>query len=79
MTTMKPFLLLLTRAFLGKRNSDASTKRGSISFRTVEKDGTSVDTYVELSLFSPSRHATPPGSPRPLGWPMVPRAQVHGP
>ncbi|CBI29683.3 unnamed protein product, partial [Vitis vinifera] len=61
------------------RNSDASTKRGSISFRTVEKDGTSVDTYVELSLFSPSRHATPPGSPRPLGWPMVPRAQVHGP
>ncbi|RVW28931.1 hypothetical protein CK203_102855 [Vitis vinifera] len=62
-----------------ERNSDASTKRGSISFRTVEKDGTSVDTYVELSLFSPSRHATPPGSPRPLGWPMVPRAQVHGP
>ena len=62
-----------------ERNSDVSTKRGSISFRT-EKDGTSVDTYVELSLFSPSRHATPsPGSPRPLGWPMIPPHQFHAP
>ena len=61
-----------------ERNSDVSTKRRSISFRT-EKDGTSVDTYVELSLFSPSKHATPPGSPRPLGWPMIPTHQLHAP
>ena len=61
-----------------ERNSDVSTKRGSIYFRT-EKDGTSVDTYVELSLFSPSQHATPPGSPRPLGWPMIPPPQFHAP
>ncbi|KAJ7967975.1 Plasminogen activator inhibitor [Quillaja saponaria] len=52
------------------RNSDASAKRGSISFRTLARDGTSSGTYVELSLFSPSRHATPPGSPPHLGWPM---------
>ncbi|KAL2339334.1 hypothetical protein Fmac_013780 [Flemingia macrophylla] len=31
-------------------NSDASTKPGSISFRTLERDGA----FVELSLFSPS-------------------------
>ncbi|KAK9287290.1 hypothetical protein L1049_015703 [Liquidambar formosana] len=62
------------------RNSDASTKRGSISFRTMEKDETSTETFVELSLFSPSRHATtPPGSPRLLGWPMRPPTPVHGP
>ena len=61
-----------------QRNSNVSTKRRSISFRT-EKDGTSVDTYVELSLFSPSQHATPPGSPRPLGWPMIPPHQFHAP
>nr|GMC78615.1 Translation initiation factor IF-2 like [Ipomoea batatas]GMC89767.1 Translation initiation factor IF-2 like [Ipomoea batatas] len=52
------------------RNSAASTRPGSISFRTVEKDGTS-GTYVELSLFSPSQHSTPPDSPRFLGWPML--------
>ncbi|KAI4296165.1 hypothetical protein L6164_036145 [Bauhinia variegata] len=52
------------------RYSDASTKRGSISFRTFGKDGTSTGTFVELSLFSPSRDATPPGSPPLLGWPM---------
>lgn len=61
------------------RNSDASTKRGSISFRTFEKDGTSTGTFVELSLFSPSRDATPPGSPPLLGWPMRPPIQVPGP
>jgi hypothetical protein len=58
------------------RNSDASTKRGSISFRTLDKDGTSTGTFVELSLFSPSRDATPPGSPPLLGWPMRPPARV---
>lgn len=61
------------------RNSDASTKRGSISFRTYGKDGSSTGTFVELSLFSPSRDATPPGSPPLLGWPMRPPEQVHGP
>lgn len=62
------------------RNSDASTKRGSISFRTFERDGTSMGTFVELSLFSPSRDATPPGSPPLLGWPMrPPPTQVLGP
>ena len=61
------------------RNSDASTKRGSISFRTFERDGTSMGTFVELSLFSPSRDATPPGSPLLLGWPMRPPTQVLGP
>ena len=60
------------------RNSDASTKRGSISFRTLEKVGSSRGNFVELSLFSPSRDATPPGSPPLLGWPMRPPAQGHG-
>ncbi|MED6143123.1 hypothetical protein PIB30_003833 [Stylosanthes scabra] len=58
------------------RYSDASTKRGSISFRTLEKDVTSTGTFVELSLFSPSRSATPPGSPPLLGWPMRSPTQV---
>jgi hypothetical protein len=53
------------------RNSDASTKRGSISFRTYQRD-TSSGPFVELSLFSPSPDATLPGSPPPLGWPMRP-------
>ncbi|PON61859.1 plasminogen activator inhibitor [Parasponia andersonii] len=60
------------------RNSDASTKWGSISFRTLDKVGSSRGNFVELSLFSPSRDASPPGSPPLLGWPMRPRAQVHG-
>ncbi|OAY39692.1 uncharacterized protein LOC110624908 [Manihot esculenta] len=59
------------------RNSDASTKRGSISFRTYERDGASTGPFVELSLFSPSQDATPPGSP-PLGWPMRPPRQAQG-
>ncbi|RYR63581.1 hypothetical protein Ahy_A04g021378 isoform B [Arachis hypogaea] len=58
------------------RYSDASTKRGSISFRTLEKDVASTGTFVELSLFSPSRSATPPGSPPLLGWPMRSPAQI---
>ncbi|KAI9121768.1 hypothetical protein K1719_007158 [Acacia pycnantha] len=60
-------------------DSDASTKRGSISFRTLEKDGTSTGEFVELSLFSPSRDAAPSGSSPPLGWPMRPLTQVVGP
>ncbi|CAI0378397.1 unnamed protein product [Linum tenue] len=61
-------------------NSDTSTKRGSISFRAYGKDGASTGTFVELSLFSPSRDATPPGSPPLLGWPMrAPPALAQGP
>ncbi|CAN1258613.1 hypothetical protein LINPERPRIM_LOCUS9932 [Linum perenne] len=59
------------------RTSDESTKRGSISFRAYGKDGTSTGTFVELSLFSPSRDVTPPGSPPLLGWPMRPSEQAH--
>ncbi|KAF5444419.1 hypothetical protein F2P56_036898 [Juglans regia] len=61
------------------RNSDASTKRGSISFRTFEKDGTSTGAFVELSLFSHSRDATPLGSPPHPGWPMRASVQVPAP
>ncbi|KAH6813871.1 plasminogen activator inhibitor [Perilla frutescens var. frutescens] len=57
------------------RNSSASGKRGSISFRAMEKDEGSEAAFVELSLFNPSQHSSPPGSPRLLGWPMVPPAQ----
>ncbi|WCJ18643.1 hypothetical protein M5689_000977 [Euphorbia peplus] len=61
------------------RNSDASTKRGSISFRTYERDGGgSTGQFVELSLFSPSQDVTPPGSPPLLGWPMRPPRQAQG-
>ncbi|KAL0364979.1 UNVERIFIED_CONTAM: hypothetical protein Sangu_0595500 [Sesamum angustifolium] len=60
------------------RNSTSSGKRGSISFRTMEKDEASGAAFVELSLFNPSQHSTPPGSPRLLGWPMVPSAQGQG-
>ncbi|XP_044461982.1 uncharacterized protein LOC123193213 isoform X2 [Mangifera indica] len=52
------------------RNSDTSTKRGSMSFGMLGRDGTSSGSYVELSLFSPSHNATPPESPSRLGWPM---------
>lgn len=61
-----------------ERNSDASTKRGSISFRAYGRDGSSTGAFVELSLFSPSRDVTPPGSPPLLGWPMRPSAHGHG-
>lgn len=61
------------------RTSDTSTKRGSISFRTMGRDGNSATPYVELSLFSPSHDSTPPGSPPLLGWPMRHPAQVHDP
>ncbi|XAR56281.1 hypothetical protein NMG60_11036705 [Bertholletia excelsa] len=52
------------------RSSITSAKRGSISFRTVEKNETS-GAFVELSLFSPSQHSSPSGSPQ-LGWPTPP-------
>lgn len=57
------------------RNSSGSGKRGSISFRAMEKDEASGAAFVELSLFNPSQHSSPPGSPRLLGWSMVPPAQ----
>ncbi|XVE94213.1 hypothetical protein REPUB_Repub01dG0262500 [Reevesia pubescens] len=60
-----------------ERNSDASTKRGSISFRTYERDGTSTGAFVELSLFSTSQDVTPSGSPPLLGWPSRPPSHVH--
>ncbi|XP_052194635.1 uncharacterized protein LOC127802702 [Diospyros lotus] len=59
------------------RRSSSSAKRGSISFRAMEKDETSRE-FVELSLLSSSQHSTPPGSPQLLGWPMTPPTQVHG-
>lgn len=55
-----------------------SGKRGSISFHAMEKDegsGAAASAFVELSLFNPSQHSSPPGSPRLLGWSMVPPAQ----
>jgi hypothetical protein len=58
------------------RYSDESTKRGSISFRTMEKGVASTGTFVELRIFSPSRSATPPGSPSLPGWPMQSPTQV---
>ncbi|OWM79315.1 uncharacterized protein LOC116196893 [Punica granatum] len=57
------------------RNSDASTKRGSISFRAYEKDESSMGTSVELSLFSPSRDS----APSLLGWPLHTAAENHEP
>ncbi|XP_042489147.1 uncharacterized protein LOC122069241 [Macadamia integrifolia] len=56
------------------RNSDASTKRGSISFRTMVKDDASTEVFEELSLFSPDSHrlvTSPPGSPPLPGRPML--------
>lgn len=63
------------------RNSDESTKRGSISFRTMLKDETSAMVYEELSLFSPlstHRVASPstPDSPPLPGQPVFPLNQV---
>ncbi|KAK1385740.1 putative Transmembrane protein [Heracleum sosnowskyi] len=59
------------------RNSGTSAKRGSISFRTMDKDHQTSGTFVELSLFSPSQHSSPPDSPQLLGWPMLPAAQLQ--
>lgn len=49
-----------------------SVNRGSISFRTKEKEEASEAGFVELSLFNSSQNSSPLGSPRVLGWPMVP-------
>ncbi|KAE8664665.1 hypothetical protein F3Y22_tig00112740pilonHSYRG00042 [Hibiscus syriacus] len=62
-----------------ERSSDASTKRGSISFRTFVRDETSAEAFVELSLFSPSRDGSPPASSSLVGWPMrSPARHAHG-
>ena len=61
-----------------RRNSAASTKRGSISFRAMERDETS-GSFIELSLCAPSQHSTPPNSPWHLGWPMFPPTHLRGP
>ncbi|KAL0348201.1 UNVERIFIED_CONTAM: hypothetical protein Sangu_1047900 [Sesamum angustifolium] len=61
------------------RNSSASSNRGSISFRTKEKDNASGAGFVELSLFTPSQHSSPPGSPRLLSWPMISPLQGQEP
>lgn len=59
-----------------RRSSAASAKRGSMSFHRMEKDkdDASERAFVELSLFNPSQHSSPPGSPRPFGWHMIPPA-----
>ncbi|GJX26401.1 hypothetical protein Tco_0232697, partial [Tanacetum coccineum] len=57
------------------RNSVASAKQGSISFRTMERDDLEHSgAFVELSLFAPSQHSTPIGSPQLMGWPRLPSA-----
>lgn len=57
------------------RNSVASAKQGSISFRTTERDDIEHSgAFVELSLFAPSQHSTPIGSPQLMGWPRLPSA-----
>lgn len=44
--------------------ANQSPQRGSISFRTMEKDEAFRGAaFVELSLFNPSQHLSPPGSP----------------
>lgn len=65
-----------TRSLIANRGplddyNTGSTKRGSISFRTIERDE-NLGGFVELSLFSPSQHLTPIGSPQVHGWPMLP-------
>ncbi|XP_077231761.1 uncharacterized protein LOC143864810 [Tasmannia lanceolata] len=58
-----------------ERNSDASMKGGSISFRTMIKDDAPTGTFEELSLFS-SSIPSPPGSPALLGRPMFTHRDV---
>ncbi|KAK9070981.1 hypothetical protein SSX86_009549 [Deinandra increscens subsp. villosa] len=54
--------------------SSSSTKRGSISFRAMEREEqqhhADPSLFVELSLFSHSQQSSPAGSPRHHGWPM---------
>ncbi|PIA44234.1 hypothetical protein AQUCO_01700084v1 [Aquilegia coerulea] len=49
----------------GRNSDEDSTKRGSISFRTMLKDGSPTEVYEELSLLSPPTHSLSslPGSP----------------
>lgn len=55
--------------------NDNLGKQGSISFRATDRDDHDHSgAFVELSLFSPSQHSTPMGSPQLLGWPMLPPA-----
>ncbi|XP_043706671.1 uncharacterized protein LOC122656253 [Telopea speciosissima] len=62
-------LLETSSATIVGRNSDASTKRGSISFRAMVKDDASIEVFEELCLYSPDsqRLVPPPGSPPPAG------------
>ncbi|XP_023730272.1 uncharacterized protein LOC111878001 [Lactuca sativa] len=65
-----------TRSLIANRGppddfTTGSTKRGSISFRAIEREE-NIGGFVELSLFSPSQHLTPMGSPQVHGWPMLP-------
>ncbi|KAM0009296.1 hypothetical protein Hdeb2414_s0021g00574421 [Helianthus debilis subsp. tardiflorus] len=59
--------------FTSSSGRNSSTKRGSISFRAMEPDEQQLDQhrFVELSLFSPSQHSTPAGSPQLHGWPTT--------
>ncbi|KAF5786528.1 hypothetical protein HanXRQr2_Chr10g0442001 [Helianthus annuus] len=59
--------------FTASSGRNSSTKCGSISFRAMEPDEQHVDQhrFVELSLFSPSQHSTPAGSPQLHGWPTT--------
>ncbi|KAK9065885.1 hypothetical protein SSX86_015287 [Deinandra increscens subsp. villosa] len=63
-----------TLSLITDQDHDNLGKQGSLSFRAMEindhRDRPAG--FVELSLFSPSRHSTPVGSPQLLGWPMLP-------
>ncbi|OVA04793.1 hypothetical protein BVC80_8529g8 [Macleaya cordata] len=64
------------------RISDASTKRGSISFRTMLKDeAPNAEMFEEVSLYSPDaahrrQLESPPASPPAPGQPMLPLRQI---
>lgn len=61
-------------------NSVASAGRGSVSFHTMEnrEEASNAAAFVELNLFNPSMHLSPPSSPRLVGWPTIPPAQGQG-
>ncbi|KAJ4951756.1 hypothetical protein NE237_028588 [Protea cynaroides] len=71
-------LLEMSSATSVGRNSDDSTKRGSISFRTMVKDDASTEVFEEVCLSSPDSHrlVSPPASPPLPGRPMLPLKQV---
>lgn len=67
--------LIANQGPLDDHGHDNLEKQGSISFRAVETRDH--ERFVELSLFSPSQHSTPIGSPPQLvGWPMLPSAST---